>query len=134
MVEAVILILEKGGKKLFALRNVERESLPGRWSLPSGKIQPGETALAAAKREAMEELGIEIENPKEVDSIVVTHNSQKRGLHFIEADYQQEPTIMAPNEIVELQTHTFANFFSMFGDGEIGTALQYLRKQFNNNH
>lgn len=34
---------------------------PEQWELPGGKIEPGESARAAAQREAEEELGVDIE-------------------------------------------------------------------------
>jgi ADP-ribose pyrophosphatase YjhB (NUDIX family) len=36
-------------------------ALKGRWSLPGGHIEPGETASAAARREVFEETGVEAE-------------------------------------------------------------------------
>lgn len=33
----------------------------GRWSLPGGRVEPGETARHAARREALEETGLELE-------------------------------------------------------------------------
>ena len=48
----------RGGRVLIA----ERGGGPSRgtWSLPGGKIEPGETAMAAAAREIREETGLEV--------------------------------------------------------------------------
>jgi|SRR5581483_5682168 len=42
-------------------------ALKGRWSLPGGHIEPGETASAAARREVFEETGVEAEISALVD-------------------------------------------------------------------
>jgi 8-oxo-dGTP diphosphatase len=49
-------IFREDGRVLLAQRARPR----GVWSLPGGKCEPGETAAAAAMREAREELGVEI--------------------------------------------------------------------------
>lgn len=35
----------------------------GAWSIPKGEVEPGEDLLATARREFLEELGVEIEGP-----------------------------------------------------------------------
>lgn len=47
----------------------------GRWSLPGGKIEPGETARAAAVREVMEETTIEVQ----IVGLLDVHDVINRG-------------------------------------------------------
>lgn len=49
-----------GGRFLAARRTAPPE-FAGRWELPGGKVEPGETPEQALVRELREELGIEIE-------------------------------------------------------------------------
>ena len=49
-----------GGRLLAARRSAPPE-LAGRWELPCGKVEPGETAEQALVRELREELGVEAE-------------------------------------------------------------------------
>ncbi|MFG2193060.1 (deoxy)nucleoside triphosphate pyrophosphohydrolase [Streptomyces sp. NPDC048639] len=49
-----------GGRLLAARRSAPPE-LAGRWELPGGKLEPGETPEAALVRELREELGVEVE-------------------------------------------------------------------------
>ena len=53
-------IVEEAGRYLVT-RRPAHVALPGFWEFPGGKIEPGETAGAAAVRELQEELGITVE-------------------------------------------------------------------------
>lgn len=48
-----------GGRLLAAQRSAP-PALAGRWELPGGKVEPGETAEAALLRECREELGVDV--------------------------------------------------------------------------
>ena len=55
-----IIIIDDEGRVLLGLRG-QSEIAPGKWCLPCGYIEGAETIEHAAKREVMEETGIEIE-------------------------------------------------------------------------
>ena len=52
--------------RLLAARRTAPARLAGRWELPGGKVEPGEGAVAALRRELVEELGIEVEVGAEI--------------------------------------------------------------------
>ena len=55
------IILNEEGKILLAKRSDVAKNFPGMWNLISGHVEWGETIEQALKREAMEEIGCEIE-------------------------------------------------------------------------
>ncbi|HEU4568045.1 MAG TPA: (deoxy)nucleoside triphosphate pyrophosphohydrolase [Marmoricola sp.] len=49
------------GDRLLAARRSAPAHLAGRWELPGGKVEPGESDEAALVRECHEELGVQVE-------------------------------------------------------------------------
>jgi ADP-ribose pyrophosphatase YjhB (NUDIX family) len=63
--------------------------LAGRWSLPGGAIELGETLVEAVKREALEETGLAVEVGPVVDVVdhVEIDTAGKTTYHFVIVDY-----------------------------------------------
>lgn len=61
VVAAAILDDLSSPSRLLAARRSRPAELAGRWELPGGKVDQGETATAALVREITEELGVTIE-------------------------------------------------------------------------
>jgi 8-oxo-dGTP diphosphatase len=62
MTERVVVggaVLDAG--RLLAARRTAPPALAGRWELPGGKVEPGETPQDALVRELREELGVTVE-------------------------------------------------------------------------
>jgi 8-oxo-dGTP diphosphatase len=57
MIKVAAAVLEKEGKILVAKRR-QKDSLPGKWEFPGGKIEPGETPEECLRRELEEEFAI----------------------------------------------------------------------------
>lgn len=53
---SVASLIEDGDGRILLVRHVE-----GRWMLPGGAVDPGERPAEAARRECLEEAGVEIE-------------------------------------------------------------------------
>jgi 8-oxo-dGTP diphosphatase len=66
-VPAVGIVCLKGADVLLILRG--KPPKQGEWSLPGGRIEPGETVRAAALRELKEETGVEAEITALVDVV-----------------------------------------------------------------
>jgi mutator protein MutT len=53
-------MIEYGGAFLLIKRSNNETNFPGRWAFPGGKVEIGETAVDALRREIKEETGLEI--------------------------------------------------------------------------
>jgi 8-oxo-dGTP diphosphatase len=82
-VPAVGVVCLKGDAVLLIRRG--RPPRQGEWSLPGGRIEPGERAIDAALRELREETAVEAEIVGLVD--VVDGLFPEVGLHYVLIDY-----------------------------------------------
>jgi len=77
----------------------------GDWCLPKGKLQPGETLVAAARREVKEETGWEVELADGAGEVAYDVAGEKKTVTFWnmtpKAGATQQPT--DPEEVQEVQ-------------------------------
>lgn len=69
VVAAVIKAVNENGKPIIFATQRGYGEFKGGWEFPGGKIEPGETAQEALKREILEELDTEILVGKLIDTI-----------------------------------------------------------------
>jgi len=74
------LIDDDRGRVLIAQRPLGKQHA-GLWEFPGGKIEPGETALVALRRELREELGIDGVSAVRLMSVIEPHNDFSLHLH-----------------------------------------------------
>jgi 8-oxo-dGTP diphosphatase len=92
-----VLLIERG-----------KGALAGYWSLPGGHIEPGETARAAALREAREETGVDAELGNLVDIHEVIINSDKGLLtHYLIAVFAGRWTAGEPTPAADAASARF---------------------------
>lgn len=92
------VVIMKDGKTLLAKRKGSHGA--GMWGSMGGHVEFGESPVDAVKREAREELGIEIENIK----FVTCMNMIRDGKHYVDISFTAEllsgePTIQEPDRI-----------------------------------
>lgn len=77
----VYSVLKYRGK--FVLIKKGRGPYKGRWDLPGGKIDFGETTEEALRREINEETGLKIKSAKLIDAIGYKKYTKKEVLHHV---------------------------------------------------
>jgi mutator protein MutT len=65
-IRVVACVLSRGREFLVCQRPLSKHH-GGLWEFPGGKVEPGETYEAAARRELKEELGVELISASEID-------------------------------------------------------------------
>jgi 8-oxo-dGTP diphosphatase len=75
---AALAMVVRDGTVLLVQRAVEPDY--GKWGFPGGMVEAGETVLAAAERELLEETGILAQAEREVDTFeLVTRDAEGRA-------------------------------------------------------
>jgi len=80
-------VIVDGGRVLLVRRG--RAPLLGRWSIPGGLVELGETLRAATEREALEETGLVVETGKilEVLDRIVPGENGRPQYHYVLIDF-----------------------------------------------
>jgi 8-oxo-dGTP diphosphatase len=69
--------------KQFLLIQRNKAPAKGLWSIPGGKLEPGENLLAGCRREVQEETGLEIE----IENMIAVVERQLEGFHYVIVDF-----------------------------------------------
>jgi len=98
------------GKILLEKR--KNEPGKGKWSIPGGLVELGESVEQTVIREVREETGLEVEKPEHIDVVdnVVRDNNSEIKYHFVIIDYfvkLKGGTMKATSDAEELRWVTF---------------------------
>ena len=83
--------VRRGDRVLLIKRN--KEPSLGRWSLPGGKVELGETVAHAVEREVAEETGVEVRYCRVLDAVdnIIRDHEDRTCFHYVviycEADF-----------------------------------------------
>ena len=80
LVAAAALIVRGDGCILLLRRSPLKDFAPGEWETPNGRLEAGETVLAALHREVMEETGLIVEPIRPVDTWRVIRGPENKEM------------------------------------------------------
>ena len=78
VVVGVNAIIRSGKSILLLRRSAQATAYPGRWDLPGGAVEPGETLVTALKREVREETGLAVQ-VRQIVAARIVYASPSRG-------------------------------------------------------
>ena len=93
------------GSQILLIRRFNTGYADGQYSVPAGHLDGGETVIAAARREALEEVGVGID-PQDVEFSSVMHrlNGDERVDFFVKIrDWAGEPANTEPEKCDDLR-------------------------------
>lgn len=98
-----LLFLEQN--RILLLRRFQTGYADGQYSVPAGHLDGGETVLAAAAREAREEIGVEIEpSSLTFSSVMHRHEGDERVDFFVHVPaWRGQPVNAEPEKCDELR-------------------------------
>ena len=108
-------ILQKEGKYLLV-----QEKLPkayGKWNLPAGHVDPGESTVHAAVREVKEETGLVVTADKEVFWEAVPERD--REFHIFAAQIVGGTLVVQPDEIMNAQWFGLDEIYQLQKDDQL---------------
>jgi len=129
-----VMVRNEKGEFLLGLRAENAKNEPGKWCFPGGCLEFGETLFDCAKREAMEEAGIEVKPLKLIKVIdhIIPDEKQHWVNPIIEARLVKgKPAVKEPHKIKdwhwfslenlpETLTINMVGFFREVREGKIG--------------
>ena len=91
-IDVAVAIVRRGDGRVLMAERLPRQLSAGYWELPGGKVDPGESPLSAAAREAEEEVGVRIEALRPLTQYEHVFPLRRLRLHFFEAErWQGQP-------------------------------------------
>jgi 8-oxo-dGTP pyrophosphatase MutT (NUDIX family) len=108
ILSAVFLILVKDGKVLLGRRTKGSNWYDGYYDLPAGHLEKDESTTSAVRREAKEEIGVDI-NPHDINFVCLFHRYYPEdqrvyyNIFFEVSNWEGKPGIMEPDKCDDLQ-------------------------------
>lgn len=131
------VMMLKDGKVLLGKRHDDPEKASsllngaGKWTMPGGKLDFGETFEAGATREVLEETGVALNKLQ----VICVNQDMVETAHFITIglfsdDFSGEPKVMEPDEITEWRWFDLGNLPSPMYFPSAKVLANYKQKKF----
>ena len=121
-------VIVRNGEVLLILRGTE--PLKGKWSLPGGLIELGETARQAVAREVKEETGLEVTSATVIETVdrIVRDGEGRVEYHYVLLDYLCQVNEGTPHAGSDAEEYVWANESKAAALGLGESAMGVIRK------
>jgi len=102
-IDAVVAILQRGGRYLVGKRSLHRPVAPGYWCPISGRLEPGETQADAVVREVWEEVGLRVRASRKVAQCDTHDGTTLLHWWLVELSEDEQEARLANDEHSELR-------------------------------
>lgn len=111
-----VWIINSDNKILIQKRAPQKKLEPNVWAMTGGSVIKGETEIETIKREAFEELGIELDMEHAVKELHYrTGNVWVEG-YIVRQDIDLDKVIMQPNEVSEVKFATYEEIEEIYSN------------------
>lgn len=119
IVPAITIVALDAQNRIYLLE--EEKYIPGKiWTVPAGKIEPGETPLACAKRELKEEAGLIAKKWTALGKFFSSPGfSNGTGHCFLAQEISEGKQELEPSEKIKVVKVPFAKTLKMIKEGKI---------------
>lgn len=130
-------LVKKDDRFLVVKESEDRDKeTAGKWELPGGRMKVGESRFETAKRELREEVGIEVEDGKDVVRIEVESDHLVSCYIVYFDDFQGEPELVESGHHSELRWVTPEEFLEIDWHADAGydiVPMMYLEEYLEKN-
>lgn len=126
MITVAAAIIEREDRRLLIGQRRKNDTSPLKWEFPGGKLESGETAEAALKRELGEELGVTLEHAVEIGRVRHQYANKPEELEirfFVAKITVGEPSPRAFEQIAWVLPRELASYDFLAANAQIVAQL-----------
>ena len=99
-------------------------------AIPGGHVLAGEDALTGLKRELKEELTLEINNIKHLDTFIYPYNNYIFNIFLIEEEIDINNLNYSEDEVLNINWYSKEKIFNLIDNGKVNKGYAYILKKY----
>ena len=125
-----VWIINSENKLLIQKRSAQKKYEPNVWAMTGGSVIRGETALETLKREAMEELGIDLDVKNAIKIKYYKTGNVWLDVYIVRQDVDLSKVVLQEEEVSDVKYATFDEIEKLFQSNFfISNRWEYVRDE-----